>query len=95
VILLSTSGIIGFDFVIFTTIIGFDFSTYVQLIAFDFHKIIRIIAFVFHKNKFVLLAPRCAACGGLWKRKKRHEAFGFRWNPLEPTKMLMRFCCTR
>jgi hypothetical protein len=86
VILLSQSSSIGFDFVIFTTIIGFDFSTLVRLIAFDFHKAIRVIAFDFHKNKLVLQAPRCAACGDLWKRKKRRAAYGFRWSPLGPSK---------
>ncbi len=74
-ILLSESNNIGFNFVIFTTIIGFDFSTLVRLIAFDFHK-----------NKLVLQAARCAACGDLWKRKKRRAAYGFRWSPLGPFK---------
>jgi hypothetical protein len=68
--LFSSLSVIGFDFIIFTTIIGFDFSTFVRLIAFDFHKI-----------KFILPSPQPAACGDLWKRKKRHEAYGFRWNP--------------
>jgi hypothetical protein len=63
VILLSTSSIFGFDFVIFTTIIGFDFSTYVQLIAFDFHKTIRIIAFDFHKTSLYY-----------WHRDAQHVA---------------------
>jgi hypothetical protein len=56
-------------------------------IGFDFHKTIRIIAFVFHKNKLVLLAPRCAACGGLWTRKTLRTAFGSRLNPLETNKI--------
>jgi hypothetical protein len=76
VILLTTSSIFGFDFVIFTTIIGFDFSTFVRLIAFDFHK-----------NKLVLLAPRCAACGGLWTRKTPGAVFVYRYKTLEINKI--------
>jgi hypothetical protein len=64
-------------------------------IGFDFHKTIRIIAFVFHKNKFVLLAPRCAACGDLWTRKTPHAVFVYRYKTLEINKIYMQFCCTQ